>query len=171
MFKGPRQVLLPTRQDPDAYPSMPGLVDAAFITLRAGIMGFERSARVQLDAWPLNLDEYTAVRKDNRFAKLGIVALNDGFVLTNVTKSSLEDRSHRLKIPFTGEPNYFRAPYNVDCQAVGSQKLDLTGAEQIGRNTEAAAAILMFERDFVYGALTNWQELRKGSQKGTFFVA
>lgn len=170
MFRGPRQILLPTRQDPEAYPTMPGLVEAAFITLRAGIMGLEHSSRLQIDKSPQVLEDYAEVRKDGRFAKLGLVALKDGFILTNITKSSLEDRSHRLKLPFTGDPNYFRDSFNVDCQAVGSQKLDLTGVKEIGRNTEAIAAILMFERDFVYGALTNWQGLKKGTKPGAYFV-
>lgn len=154
----PRAILLPTRQNAEAYPANIGLVEAAFITIRAGLMIYGLSQNYTPKE--TKLEDYKKMRNDYSFALTDIVALDDGFVLSRVTKSNLVDYSHRLKFPnVTKEPrtvNYRREAYNVDSQCITPQHLDLTGDKEIGGNSEALLEILVFERDIIYGALTNW---------------
>jgi len=155
MLNDPEQLLLPTRQATEAI-NNPGLVQAAFITLRNGLMGFSVHFPGQQDTM---LDDFSTCARSGEYTRLGISVLKNGFVLQKVTKaSSLVDHSHRLKVPTDGSPaNYHRNTFIPNSNRILSRPININGEEAMSKNQEAVIQILSFERDVVYGALTNWE--------------
>lgn len=67
---------------------------------------------------------------------------------------------HKLFVPTNGQPEYHRQAFDIDCQAGFARDIKLVGAEEISKQPAAVMAILAFERDIVYGSLTNWENYR-----------
>jgi hypothetical protein len=151
----PRTIIYPTRQDPESY-GTPGLVQAAFITLRAGCLCL--SSEVRKDQIGSNLHEYNRYNRDNRALGTSVILFDNGLILNKTTKGHLVYFSHRLKVPTDGtNAEYHREAFNVDPQCVDPPALTISGEGEIAKNKDAVIEILSFERDVVYGALTNWE--------------
>src|SRR5579872_3676656 len=65
--------------------------------------------------------------RDRTRDRVGLMALLDGVAVIYTTEAFLESQSHRFIFPDNDEPRYHREPFNIDCQAVGTQPINLHG--------------------------------------------
>jgi hypothetical protein len=165
MFGNRKEIFIPpTRLGPEVHSGYKDLVQAAFITLRSGMMLVSTRQDLKIPGWSdKTLDEYDQCAVGRNFGEMGMLPLKNGVVLTKVTKGGLVDYSHRLKVPLDGSlASYHRDAFNVDSQCVPGPAINLSGEEEIAKNPEAVIQVLSFERDVIYHTHNNWEgyELR-----------
>jgi len=86
----------------------------------------------QKDNPELSIDNFSICSRSRRFSHFAYSLFNDGLGITWTTDEFLEHRSHRLSIPRVGDGfRYHREPFDVDCQAIGSRRIDAMGISEI----------------------------------------
>lgn len=95
------------------------------------------------DLTPTDLvcDQYNFCHRNRTKRQVGFVMLSDGVVAHYTTEGWLENRANRFIFPDEGEPSYHREPYHVDCQAIGSRKLEVTGAAELVKDRNITGEI------------------------------
>ncbi|MEI9914128.1 MAG: hypothetical protein WDN66_04075 [Candidatus Saccharibacteria bacterium] len=109
--------------------------------------------------------------RTRKFNKPGYNFLDDGLATTWTTEGWLEYRSHRLIVPTVGDEfRYHREPFGVDCQSIGSERVNVVGAEaiaavMIGKTDEVGEGLIQIRNDVWGMAVDNWQGLVTGTYR------
>lgn len=79
-----------------------------------------------------SINEFNSCSRGRDFGRFAYSLFNDGLGVTWTTDEFLEYRSHRLTVPRVGDNfQYHREPFSVDCQAIGSRRIDAIGVKEI----------------------------------------
>ena len=152
--------VFPTRLGTECLDSKRNLVEAALISIRAGIMQFSLLRQELLPVDPPPLTKLGLRPFSRIYDQVGVEFASDGFKLRKLTKAVLVDYSHRMVMPTrSGEPEYLREGFNVDSQCITPQPVCLRGIDEISSDPNAVVEVLSFERDIVYASLTKWASL------------
>ena len=153
--------VFPARVSTEGIDTRIHLVEAAFITLRAGLAMFSDRNNVRVDADTPELSEIDFCLSGRRVRHIEVTRImpaSNGHALLKLTRGGLKDFSIRLKVPTdSSEPEFHKEAFNVDDQYLPPQPVNLTGIKEISKNPDAVVEILSFERDIVYASLTNWE--------------
>jgi hypothetical protein len=113
---------------------------------------------------PGSIDDVNTCSRSREFNIYGYNNFEDGIVIAWTTDGFLEHRSHRLIVPRVGnEHRYHREPFNVDCQSIGSSRVNAKGAEEImaltiGKKPEAAIHVDLIADDARRLARLGWAD-------------
>lgn len=166
MFKAKKSVstpIIPTLVDVEGINGRLNLVEAAFVTIRAGLLQFS-SLRSELFDDPNILDLESMkgpyrlkTPRPPEFEKMSIVRASNGFAISKLVKATLVDLRLDLTVPLDGScPDYYRTSFNEDFQCMPSKPVHLTGLDEIHKDQDAVVQVLAIERNIVQQSANSW---------------
>lgn len=103
-----------------------------------------------------SIDDHNKYLRNRNFGKLIIYTFNDGIALHQTTRGTFVDFANRLRLPDQGDPDYYRAAFNVDAQCIIPEPVNLGGVEEIAQNELALTVVSSMQQAVIQGAITNW---------------